>query len=168
MKSHSYADLIPGAIRTVAGAYQFDLCEQCLTPVRRRRGTPYRRCDCSKILIHQYRVFKSKPASEENDFNPYVCETCAVCEGEGVLFSRSQEAWTVTDCSSCAGQGIHTKKQYPEDLEPIPIEVAEDGWTKCPHCGFRFNVRDKNVWNGPRHGRCGQKLIVPDNWLLYW
>jgi DNA-directed RNA polymerase subunit RPC12/RpoP len=36
--------------------------------------------------------------------------------------------------------------------------VNAHGWVRCPHCGWRFTPRDKNLWDGQRHIKCGTYL----------
>jgi hypothetical protein len=44
----------------------------------------------------------------------------------------------------------------PEQLEAL----SSGGWASCPTCGFSFSVADRNVYQGGRHLRCGQRLVV--------
>jgi hypothetical protein len=47
-----------------------------------------------------------------------------------------------------------TKEKYV-----LTANVDSDGWMRCPSCGFRFTIRDKNAWDGQRHKRCGTYLL---------
>ena len=43
----------------------------------------------------------------------------------------------------------------------IPVTPNERGTVKCPKCGYKFNVfKMSSAWNGIKHKRCGQRLIV--------
>ncbi len=44
----------------------------------------------------------------------------------------------------------------------IDIKQYKEGWVKCPSCGFRFYLYDRNEWSGMIHKRCGQRLKVID------
>lgn len=37
----------------------------------------------------------------------------------------------------------------------VPLD---DGWYKCPKCGFKFKASDSGALKGDRHRRCGQRL----------
>ncbi|HVF10677.1 MAG TPA: hypothetical protein VNA16_07735, partial [Abditibacteriaceae bacterium] len=47
---------------------------------------------------------------------------------------------------------------FDNDAPAIDAVVDTEGWLKCPCCGWRFTIKDKNVWTGRRHKRCGQKI----------
>jgi DNA-directed RNA polymerase subunit RPC12/RpoP len=42
----------------------------------------------------------------------------------------------------------------------LTTTVNAHGWVRCPHCGWRFTIRDKNVWDGQRHIMCGTYLTL--------
>ena len=52
-------------------------------------------------------------------------------------------------------------KSNRERSEKIAVTPDERGFVKCPKCGFRLKVLKVNsAWDGTRHKRCGQRLIV--------
>ncbi len=40
------------------------------------------------------------------------------------------------------------------------VDPDDNGWIKCPNCGFRFNANDHHVFDGKKHKRCGQRLAI--------
>ena len=43
-----------------------------------------------------------------------------------------------------------------------PLEAQRNllGQIKCPGCGVRFKMADRQVWTGYRHKSCGQRLVI--------
>jgi len=46
--------------------------------------------------------------------------------------------------------------------EPISVSVNQAGWATCPDpdCGYSFKPSDPNAWDGERHLRCKQRIII--------
>ena len=44
--------------------------------------------------------------------------------------------------------------------EPIPTKPYREGWIRCPFCGIRFSMLDKDRWGGGRHLTCGQRISI--------
>lgn len=44
------------------------------------------------------------------------------------------------------------------NLMPAKAKVEADGWVRCPSCGFKFKITDRQRWTGVRHRRCGTEI----------
>lgn len=106
----------------------------------------------------------------DEEHNPYVLQNCPRCKGSGRISKRcvSRGALTHTRClcMHCLGSGTTgtIERYFENDATPATVSCDSDGWLTCPACGWRFNVKDKNVWTGQRHikGRaiCGQRINI--------
>jgi len=58
--------------------------------------------------------------------------------------------------------------------EPAEAELGRGGWLRCPNCGWRFTIRDRNAWRDGAHLRCGQRIRLtrrlrgPRPWWRFW
>jgi hypothetical protein len=159
---------IPGKEITDKNGNRLKLCEKCNTPIHLRGALITCMSGCYIGEINWRPEFSDEKPNEENGFNPVVTKMCPKCKLDGYLYFEDGDSWYKEPCDVCGGKGSFKEKKFSECDEPIALEVNEDGGTKCPKCNFRFKITDPNVWSGDRHKRCGQRLIVPDNWLLYW
>jgi hypothetical protein len=159
---------IPGEEITDKHGNRLKLCKKCHTPVHLKGALITCMNDCYIGEINWRPEFSDEKPTEENGFNPVVTKMCPKCKLDGYLYFKDGDSWYKEPCDVCGGIGSFKEKKYTEGDEPLVLEVSEDGRTKCPKCKFRFKITDPNVWSGDRHKRCGQKLIAPDNWLIYW
>ena len=159
-------DDIPG--KTILDKYgnSIKLCEKCEVPVLLDGAiiTCKNGCYIGEINWRP----RNQKATEENDYNPTVTKMCSECRLEGRIYFQEDGCWCVKECSKCDGVGSIEEKMYSDCDTTVMLEVNEKARTKCPKCHFTFFINDPNVWLGDRHRRCGQKLEVPKDWLLYW
>jgi hypothetical protein len=43
---------------------------------------------------------------------------------------------------------------------PANAVQASSGWVTCPYCDIRFALYNPSSWDGEKHKRCGQRLII--------
>jgi hypothetical protein len=123
-----------------------------------------------RLKLRQYPRRSAAQFTEENDHNPVILADCPRCSGRGHtcehLVERTAEGLSVMystdDCPDCGGSGTNEEltRYFSNDAPPLDAVANEEGWLKCPSCGWRFSTKDKNVWTGRRHIRCGQKLNI--------
>ncbi len=129
--------------------------------IEARKDEIRRRLRISKYPRRAQAVF-----NDENDHNPLVLEECAHCHGTGHVDIYEQgedfEQYVLEECPVCSGAGITGEVvPYFDNVAPaMDVKARDDGWAKCPRCGWRFSLSDAAVWTGLRHKRCGQKLNV--------
>ena len=52
-------------------------------------------------------------------------------------------------------------KSTEERSKKVSVTPNIQGVVKCPKCGFKLNVlKISSAWNGEKHKRCGQRLMV--------
>ena len=117
-------------------------------------------------LRHQ-RLRDDVAFTADNDHNPLVRDDCPRCGGHG-----KYETYTDPDptglarqidlhgCEACGGGG-RTDVYVPyfdNAADPVTVRVRANGSLTCPCCGWGFSVRDRAVWTGWRHARCGQRI----------
>jgi hypothetical protein len=115
------------------------------------------------------RVGPDPPLSEltftsENDHNPSYTVECSRCNGFGKLFTFRFEQQRRADddrpCPTCRATGWVQKFLFDNENLPVEVDLSQDGWVKCPCCGWRFSVTDKRIWTGYRHKKCGQRIVL--------
>lgn len=144
------------------------LCDTCNTPVHLKGALITCMNNCYIGQINWRPEFSDEQPSEENGYNPVITKMCKTCKLDGYIYFKGGESWYKKPCDVCAGKGSIKEKKYETNDEAITLEVTEDGRAKCPKCNFKFKVTDQSIWSGNRHKRCGKKLNLPDNWLLYF
>ena len=149
--------------KTIKDRYEneLDICKKCNVPVRIQSGIF--KCMNGCILGHLNYVRDEYP-SRSNNYNPLTLKFCHVCRGDGKEYFQEDGEWCVKPCDACQGKGSFQVKKHSEAEEtalsqPLPLDVDDEGWTRCPRCNFRFMVTDPNVWLEDRHRRCNQKLV---------
>lgn len=122
-----------------------------------------------KLILSQYPRRDDAEFTDANDHNPLVLVNCAKCGGYGKCDTYFADAegnsvQSVDYCEMCGGGGVLAEVElyYPTDNAAMKIDPTADGWIRCPCCGWRFSIKDKNAWTGRRHRRCGQKLHISD------
>jgi hypothetical protein len=111
-------------------------------------------------------LFSSVAFTAENDHNPEIWDQCPRCFGRGKISERDTgedgtvEVYVGVECPVCKGSGTNGERvRYFDNDAPIAdVPVSSDGWLTCPCCRWRFSIRDRNVWTGLRHARCGQRI----------
>lgn len=159
---------IPGKTITDKFGNSIKLCEKCGVPVHMSGSVITCLNGCYLGEIYSRPDLKDEQPSEQNNFNPLITKMCPACKREGFLYFEDGDSWYKLKCEKCGGKGTYKEPMFTAGDEPVLLEVNDEGWSKCPKCGFRFKITDPKVWVGDRHNRCGQRLVTPDNWLLYW
>lgn len=115
-----------------------------------------------RVRLAKYRrrgaaVFEGVP-----DHNPLILEDCHTCHGRGRCCEETTGCAVLTECPDCAGSGTtgEVVRYFANDAPSQTVRLGADGWLTCPCCGRRFSPRDRNVWTGLRHIRCGQRLVL--------
>lgn len=127
-----------------------------MTPEERKEQIRHR------LKLSKYPRRANAVFTDENDHNPLILEECPRCHGTGQvdIYDENTSIYALEVCPDCLETGITGEVvPYFENLSPaMEATKRDDGWTKCPRCGWRFSARDSAVWTGLRHKRCGQKL----------
>ena len=42
------------------------------------------------------------------------------------------------------------------------VRPYREGWVQCPCCGWKFALWDTSYWDGEKHRKCGQRLVIDD------
>lgn len=106
--------------------------------------------------------------TDANDHNPVIPEDCPRCGGSGRMHVSGYEERDGLaihcdgrkTCDVCGGTGTTGRviRYFDNDAPVIEVIPSADGWLTCPCCAWRFTVRDRRVWSGLRHVRCGQRI----------
>lgn len=101
---------------------------------------------------------------EANDHNPIVLDECPRCRGGGCHdeMGRDEKGRAYVgrvQCEHCHGTGTTGERvrYFDKDLPIVEVRL-QNGWMKCPCCGWSFDITDTRVWTGLRHVRCGQRI----------
>jgi hypothetical protein len=123
----------------------------------------------NKLKMRHHSLRRDVAFTDANDHNPIVLEECPRCFGSGKMGvyeygveynGRIVDTHSRVECDVCSGTGTTGEKvsYFDNDAPVIDVTPSADGWLTCPGCGWRFTVRDRNVWSGLRHVRCGQRI----------
>lgn len=165
MTGPSYEDELKNASPTIVVKDRYgntlEICKKCKVPARIQCGIF--KCINGCIFGH-LDYMPIKDPSKSNSYNPLKLVHCQSCYGDGKDYFKEDGEWCVKPCDTCQGKGSFQVKKYSETEEaalsqPLPLDVDDEGWTRCPRCNFRFMVKDPNVWLEDRHRRCSQKLV---------
>lgn len=148
--------------KTIKDRYgnEIEICKKCRVPVRLQDTAIKCMNGC---LLGCIDCAPNEFPSPSNSYNPWVRNTCQACGGDWNEFFQEEGEWCVKSCDTCQGKGSFVVKKHSEAeaaslSQPLPLDVDDKGWTRCPGCNFRFMVTDPNVWQGDRHKRCSQRL----------
>jgi hypothetical protein len=130
------------------------------------------RRDRPRLKMRHYALRRDVAFTDANDHNPMVLEECPRCSGSGRMgvydYGVLPDGTPVNthsrvECDVCSGTGTTGERvPYFDNDSPITESAPDqDGWLTCPGCGWRFTIRDRSVWSGRRHGRCGQRIRLP-------
>lgn len=99
-----------------------------------------------------------------NDHNPVVLDECPDCHGSRVTTECEDGALSRGGCSACGGTGStgHRVPYFDNDRPIVDVPIRA-GWITCPCCGWSFMLKDRTVWTGLRHVRCGQRVRPVDS-----
>ena len=126
------------------------------------------RRDQPPLKLRHSRLRSDVAFTSDHDHNPLVLDDCPRCNGY-----RKYDVFTDPDpetgiarqidlhgCEVCGGSGRASVQvpYFDNAAEPITVRLPANGLLRCPCCGWGFNVRDRAVWTGWRHGRCGQRI----------
>ena len=118
---------------------------------RRVRLAKYPRRSAAAAVVHK-----------APEHNPLVLEDCVTCHGSGDGCVEEGGKAVLAECRDCSGTGVTDAlvPYFTNDAPPCFVSPGGDSWVTCPCCRFRFSPRDKRVWSGLRHFRCGQRLLL--------
>jgi hypothetical protein len=115
-----------------------------------------------RLLEYRYPRRGAARVAKAEDHNPQILEDCPTCHGRGEVCKEAPGlAWQET-CPACEGTGttFNVVPYFTNDSPPVSVRADAEGWLTCPTCGYRFSTRDRHVWSGWRHMRCGQRIAL--------
>ena len=114
----------------------------------------------SHLKSRHHTLSRKVAFTDENDHNPLVLDECPKCHGTGRASEYGPNVHHLVECEVCSGTGTTGQRvPYFDNHAPLTdVRVGPDGWITCPCCGWRFALKDRNVWSGLRHVRCGQRI----------
>ena len=127
------------------------------------------RFDRPTLKMRHHSLRRDVAFTEANDHNPTVSEECPRCGGSGRTSiyehgvgadGQAVDTHSRVECDACGGTGsTGARVRYFDNDAPVAAAAADaNGWVTCPGCRWRFTVRDRSVWSGLRHVRCGQRI----------
>ncbi len=63
-------------------------------------------------------------------------------------------------CIKCHEEEAKWISEIDDAIIAIDEKPNEDGWLKCPFCGKRFKINDKEIFKDGVHLMCGQKISI--------
>jgi len=114
------------------------------------------------LRLTQYPRKATASFSSDADHNPLIWEDCPHCLGSGKYCSETDGAAELVTCPLCKGTGTtgEVVLYFENNASAMEASVDASGWLTCPGCRWRFSTKDKHVWTGLRHIRCGQRISV--------
>lgn len=63
-------------------------------------------------------------------------------------------------CTECGEAAATWMRELFDSLPELAVVQDPNGWVRCPACGYKFSLKDRNVWKNSIHMLCGQRLSV--------